>query len=171
MDSEYNERRRSCEDGTKILAGLLGKPVKALRDVSIEEFEQVEPDLDPVIKKRCRHVIAENDRCVKSVEMLKKDDIEAFGKLMDASHVSLKDDYEVTGEALDSLARIAWETDGVIGSRMTGAGFGGCTVSLVRSDAVETFKKNVDEKYYTPKGIEPEIYVCSVENGARVLFE
>jgi len=171
VDSKYNERRQSCEDGAGKLGELLDKPVKALRDVSMEEFQKVESQLDPEIRKRCRHVISENERCVRSVEALKAEDIEQFGKLMNASHESLRDDYEVTGEALDRLSEIAWGTEGVIGSRMTGAGFGGCTVSLVLDDAIERFKKNVKENYYTLKGFEPEVYVCSVEDGARSIRE
>ena len=141
-DSKYNERRAECEEALAELQTKLD--IKALGELSEEEFE-ANKDLikSEVRQRRAKHAVYENQRTLKAVDALKAGNLEEFGKLMNASHVSLRDDYEVTGIELDTLVENAWEQEGVIGSRMTGAGFGGCTVSIVKTDCVDKFIENV----------------------------
>jgi len=135
-DSKYNERRSECEEALKELQTVLN--IETLGDLSEEEFEAHKNAIaDPVRVRRAKHAVYENQRTIKAVKSLKENDIAEFGRLMNASHVSLRDDYEVTGIELDTLVETAWEQKGVIGSRMTGAGFGGCTVSIVENDHVK----------------------------------
>jgi galactokinase len=151
---KYNERRSQCDQALEILKKFLPK-IRFLGEVSKEDFEKFGSYItDPVLYKRARHVITEDDRVLKSIEALKANDLVQFGELMKMSHVSLRDDYEVTGEELDALYEIALTVPGVLGSRMTGAGFGGCTVSLVKEDAVESFTRIVTEKYRERIGYE-----------------
>jgi galactokinase len=157
--SEYNVRRQECQQGAELLG------VKSLRQVSVEEFAAREQDLPSPVRQRCRHVIYENQRVLDGVQALKQGDLEKFGRLMKESHRSLRDDYEVSSRELDMLVEAAWEMEGVYGSRLTGAGFGGCTVSLVREEAVENFKAHVSEQYQSATGIVPQIYVCRAEDG------
>jgi len=164
VDSEYNIRRRECEEGVRILQRHLSG-VRALRDVSVREFEEHKEQLPGKVRQRCRHVIYENERVLRSVASLRAGDLLAFGRLMNESHISLRDDYEVSCPELDIMVEAAWRVDGVYGSRMTGAGFGGCTVSLVAKEAVEDFRVEVAAAYEEATGIAPKIYVCRAEEG------
>lgn len=167
-DSKYNERRSECDTALAELQTKLD--IKALGELSIEEFEK-NKDLikDEIRQKRAKHAVYENQRTIKAQKELSNGNLEKFGELMNDSHISLRDDYEVTGIELDTLVELAWEQEGVIGSRMTGAGFGGCTVSIVKKDKVEKFIKNVGEKYKEKIGYEADFYVVQVSEGARVL--
>ena len=133
-----------------------------------EQFEEVKDAVkNPVCRKRAKHAVYENQRTIKAVAALKAGDLETFGKLMNASHVSLRDDYEVTGKELDTLVEAAWKQEGVIGSRMTGAGFGGCTVSIVKEEAIDDFIKNVGEIYEKEIGYAADFYVVEIGDGSR----
>ncbi len=165
-DSKYNERRAECEEALKDIQSV--KKIQALGELTEEEFEQVKDAVkDPVCRKRAKHAVYENQRTIKAVKALKNNDLETFGKLMNESHVSLRDDYEVTGKELDTLVEAAWKQEGVIGSRMTGAGFGGCTVSIVKEEAVDAFIKNVGEIYEKEIGYGADFYVVEIGNGTR----
>jgi len=168
-DSKYNERRTECETALKDLQKSLD--INSLCELNEEEFEKNRHLIkDAVCTRRAKHAIYENQRTLKAVKALESKDIELFGKLMNASHVSLKDDYEVTGIELDTLVEIAWNKSGVIGSRMTGAGFGGCTVSIVKDECVDDFIKNVGQEYKSKIGYEAEFYVAQIGDGARKLY-
>ena len=168
-DSKYNERRGECETALSELQEKLS--IKALGELTIEEFEaNKELIKDETRKKRAKHAVYENQRTLKAQKELSAGNLEEFGKLMNQSHISLRDDYEVTGRELDTLVEIAWEQEGVIGSRMTGAGFGGCTVSIVKKGKVDDFIKNVAEKYKERIGYDADFYVVEVSEGARVLW-
>jgi galactokinase len=164
VDSEYNARRRECEEGVRLLQKHL-PGIKALRDVSPAQFERYQGDLPGVVRRRCRHVVYENERVLQSVRALKRGDLATFGRLMNESHVSLRDDYQVSCRELNVMVEAAWQVEGVYGSRLTGAGFGGCTVSLVAGEAVERFRAHVAAEYQAATGVEPQIYVCAVEDG------
>jgi galactokinase len=164
VDSEYNARRRECEEGVRLLRKHLSE-IKALRDVSPAQFERYQQDLPDVVRRRCRHVVYENERVLQSVDALKGDDLATFGRLMNESHVSLRDDYQVSCRELNVMVEAAWQVEGVYGSRLTGAGFGGCTVSLVAGEAVDRFRAHVAAEYQAATGVEPQIYVCTVEDG------
>ena len=165
-DSKYNERRAECEEALKDIQSV--RKIQALGELTEEEFEQVKDAVkDPVCRKRAKHAVYENQRTIQAVKALKNNDLETFGKLMNESHVSLRDDYEVTGKELDTLVEAAWKQDGVIGSRMTGAGFGGCTVSIVKEEAVDAFIKNVGEIYEKEIGYEADFYVVEIGDGTR----
>ena len=169
-DSKYNERRSECEAALAKLQTVVD--IQSLGELTEEEFEKVKDVIDdPVKEKRARHAVYENQRTLKAVRALQNGDVATFGKLMNDSHVSLRDDYEVTGLELDTLAEAAWEQPGVIGSRMTGAGFGGCTVSIVENDAVDTFIKNVGEIYKAKVGYAADFHVVEIGEGARRLQE
>ena len=165
-DSKYNERRTSCEEAVKVLNNN-GVNIKYLGELTVAEFEKVKHYItDEEQLKRATHAVTENERAKVAVEFLKKDDIAEFGRLMDKSHISLRDDYEVTGLELDSLVEAAWEEKGTVGSRMTGAGFGGCTVSIVENDYVDNFIKNVGKKYKEKTGLEASFYIGNIGDGA-----
>ena len=167
-DSAYNTRRSECETALQELQQVV--KVDTLGDLSEEEFEQYKDAIkDPVRVRRARHAVYENQRTRKAAEALKKGDLAEFGRLMNESHVSLRDDYEVTGIELDTLAETAWEQPGVIGSRMTGAGFGGCTVSIVKNNAIDAFIENVGRKYESVIGYAADFYVVEAGDGARRL--
>jgi len=167
-DSKYNERRSECEDALAKIQTV--KNITALGELTEEEFEEVKDCIgDPIKIKRAKHAVYENQRTLKAVKALEENDLELFGKLMNASHVSLRDDYEVTGIELDTLVELAWETEGVIGARMTGAGFGGCTVSIVKDDCIDNFKETIAVKYKEKIGYEPDFYVVSISDGTRKL--
>ena len=178
--SEYNKRRAECERGVAILSRWI-PGISALRDIALTDFKKHEEELPALTQKRCRYVIEENARVLEAVSVLKGRSQSAseatdaslgrFGSLMNASHNGLRDDYEVSCPELDLLTDIARSITGVIGSRMTGAGFGGCTVSIVHQDALETFQTRVTTEYHQQTGIEPEIYLCNVSNGAQVLMQ
>lgn len=165
-DSKYNERRAECEEALAELQKVTD--IKSLGELTEEEFEVNKGVMSSEIRvKRARHAVYENQRTVKAVEALTKGDIEAFGKLMIASHNSLRDDYEVTGKELDTLVEVALKVDGVIGSRMTGAGFGGCTVSIVKNGTVDTFIEKVGKEYLEKIGYSADFYVVEIGDGAR----
>jgi galactokinase len=163
VDSEYNTRRLECEAGARALG------VPALRDVSVETFETRQAELPEVTRRRCRHVVSENQRVLDAVGALEAGDLDRFGTLMNASHVSLRDDYEVSCAELDAMVEAAWRQPGVLGARMTGAGFGGCTVNLVTNEAAEAFQRHVASDYTWATGLEPRIYRCAAEDGVRLL--
>ena len=167
-DSKYNERRAECDEALAELQTKL--PIKALGELSIEQFE-ANKDLikSPIRQKRAKHAVYENQRTLKAQKELSAGNLAEFGKLMNQSHISLRDDYEVTGVELDTLAALAWEQPGVVGSRMTGAGFGGCTVSIVKKDKVDDCIKNVGEAYKNKIGYAADFYIASVSDGAKKL--
>jgi len=167
-DSAYNTRRAECEEGVRLLRVHL-PGIRALRDVSWQQFVGYADDLPDNVRKRCRHVIAENQRVVESVDALARGDAAAFGRLMDASHRSLRDDYEVSCAELDAMVEAAWRAPGVIGARMTGGGFGGCAVALVEQDQSEAFSQQVAKEYQSVTGLEPSLYVCTAEAGAGIV--
>jgi galactokinase len=162
----YNERVAQCQLAVQQINAV--RPIKYLAELSEEEFKKVEHAItDPVAHKRARHVVGEVQRTQDAVKALKAGDIAAFGKLMNASHVSLRDDYEVTGPELDTMAEEAWKISGVIGSRMTGGGFGGCTVSLVKDEAIDEFIEKVGKGYEQKIGIRPDFYIAEIGDGAK----
>ena len=168
-DSKYNERRSSCEEAVAVL-NKNGVNIKYLGELTVEEFNKVKHFIkDEEQLKRATHAVTENERAKVAVEFLKKDDIKTFGELMNKSHISLRDDYEVTGLELDSLVEAAWEEVGTVGARMTGAGFGGCTVSIVKNAEVDNFIKNVGKKYKEKTGLEASFYIANIGDGARKL--
>lgn len=165
-ESKYNERRSECERALLRLQTKLD--IQSLGDLSVETFNAHANLIDSQIdRRRARHAVSENQRTLEAVSALENGDLEKFGQLMDASHISLRDDYEVTGKELDTLVELAWKEDGVIGSRMTGAGFGGCTVSIVKTENVETFMKRVGTFYKEAIGYEASFYIADVGAGAR----
>ena len=167
-DSQYNARRSMCEEALSILQKKLD--IKGLGDLSVEEFEANKALLtDPDMQKKAKHAVYENQRTIEAVKALKDGDLEHFGKLMRQSHESLRDDYDVTGIELDTLAEEAWKVPGVIGSRMTGGGFGGCTVSIVKDEAIENFKKTVGENYKNKIGYEATFYTVEIGGGPEVI--
>lgn len=169
-DSKYNERRSECETALAELQTVCN--IKTLGDLSEEEFEAHKDAIrDPVRVRRARHAVYENQRTLRAVEALKKGELALFGKLMNDSHVSLRDDYEVTGVELDTLVEEAWKVDGVIGSRMTGAGFGGCTVSIVKDEAIDRFIAQVGPAYEKKIGYAADFYVVEVGNGPHKVEE
>ncbi|NBH24880.1 galactokinase [Lachnospiraceae bacterium] len=167
-DSKYNERRSECEAALAKLQKVVD--IKGLGDLSEEQFEEHKSVIGDLVKeRRARHAVYENQRTIKAVAALKANDITQFGRLMNESHVSLRDDYEVTGAELDTLVEEAWKVEGVIGSRMTGAGFGGCTVSLVKDEAIDTFIKQVGEAYRKKIGYQADFYVVEIGDGPCIL--
>ncbi|ADQ04317.1 galactokinase [Caldicellulosiruptor owensensis OL] len=165
-ESKYNERRSQCERGLEFLKRKLN--ISCLGELDVETFEKYKNLIDDeIILKRVRHVVYEDDRVLKSIDVLQKGDLEGFGKLMIQSHISLRDDYEVTGFELDTLFDEALKVEGVIGSRMTGAGFGGCTVSIVHKDAIEEFARKVGENYHAKTGLVADFYTFEIDDGAR----
>lgn len=168
VDSEYNTRRSECEQAVALLQKHL-PDIKALRDVSVEQFERYAAELPETVRKRARHVITEDARTLEGVAALKAGEIARFGELMNASHESLRSDYEVSCKELDALVAAARSIEGVYGSRMTGAGFGGCTVSLVADEAVESFRNTVPGLYKQATGLDTTIYVTTAAQGAERL--
>lgn len=167
-DSKYNERRSECETALAEIQKVVG--INSLGDLNEEQFEMYKSAIkDEVRVKRAKHAVYENQRTVKAVEALKNNDVELFGKLMNESHISLQYDYEVTGIELDTLVEEAWKVDGVIGSRMTGAGFGGCTVSIVKTDAIDSFIDKVGKAYKDKIGYAADFYVVEIGDGPTVL--
>ena len=168
VSSAYNDRRNECETALSELQEAVD--IKALGELTEEEYEEHKDAIHSEIRqKRAKHAVYENQRTIKAVAALKNDDIELFGKLMNASHVSLRDDYEVSCEEIDILVDLAWNIPGVVGSRITGGGFGGCTVSIVKNDAVDTFIETVGTEYEKRVGHKAEFYVVEIGDGARVL--
>lgn len=169
-DSKYNERRAECEHALSQLQTVV--KIKNLCDLKETEFEKVQHIItSPVERKRARHAVLENIRVKKAIAALEKNDIEEFGALMNASHISLRDDYEVTGIELGTLVESAWNQSGTIGARMTGAGFGGCAIAIVRNDDIEDFTAAVRREYTQAIGYEPDFYIASIGDGAVKLAE
>ena len=165
-ESKYNERRSECEKAVEEISKV--KPIPNLSRLSMEEFNTLSDNItEEVVKRRAHHVISENDRTLRAVTALNEGDIVEFGKLMNESHDSLRDDYEVTGIELDTLVEEARKVDGTIGSRMTGAGFGGCTVSLVKEDAIDDFVETVGKNYEKRINLKPDFYIAEVGDGAK----
>jgi galactokinase len=164
--SEYNTRRAQCEEGVRLLRRWL-PDIRSLRDVTIDDLERFGDELPAVVRKRCRHIVGENARVVAAAAALDGENISDFGELMRQSHQSLRDDYEVSCEELDLMVDLADNVAGVIGARMTGGGFGGCTINLVQTDVVDSFKEVVRQGYAKTTRREPEIYVCSAAQGAE----
>ena len=162
----YNDRVRQCQLAVQQISAV--RPIKNLAELSQADFNQVENAItDEVAHRRARHVVGEVQRTKDAVEALQQGNIELFGKLMTQSHISLRDDYEVTGLQLDSLAEAAWKVEGVLGSRMTGGGFGGCTVSLVRDEAIPTFIEQVGAEYTEKTGLKADFYIAEIGDGAH----
>lgn len=166
--SEYNVRRAECEEALKKIQTV--KNVASLGQLTCEEFEEVKHVIgNPVVEKRAKHAVYENQRTLEAVKALERNDIEAFGRLMNESHVSLRDDYAVSCPEIDYLTETAWTIPGVIGSRITGGGFGGCSVSIIKNDAIEAYKQAVTGPYKEKFGLDLEFYVAEPGEGARKL--
>ena len=163
---EYNIRRQQCEEGVNKLSTVM-PGVKALRDVSSEQLERYRDLLDPITYRRCRHVVTEDERVQQAASAVQSGDMACFGKLMNASHESLRNDYEVSCAELDKMVELARKQTGVLGSRMTGGGFGGCTVNLVQTQDSAAFREKVATAYQRETGIIPEIYICRASQGAE----
>jgi galactokinase len=166
--SEYAARRRECHEGVRILRGVL-PGIRALRDVRLQDLERHKDLLTPVVYQRCRHVISENERVQKAAEALQQADIDGFGRFMAESHRSLREDYEVSCRELDIMVNIAQAQPGVHGARMTGGGFGGCTINLVETSTAEDTRRSITQRYETETGIKPETYLCRASQGAEQL--
>ena len=160
VDSAYNERRAQCEEGARLMG------VKALRDVTVEMFEAHKDRLPPVTARRCQHVVTEDQRTLDSVEALKRGDLATFGALMNESHASMRDWFEITTKDIDALVEIQQNTPGCFGARMTGGGFGGCTVALAREEAVPALAQAIETQYPARAGKTPQVYVCRATEGA-----
>jgi galactokinase len=163
VDSVYNERRAQCEAAARFF------DVQALRDLSLEKFELRAEYLDPVIRRRARHVISENMRTLQAAEAMIEADAVRLGQLFDASHASLRDDFHVSSQELDLIVELARGQAGCLGARMTGAGFGGCAVALVRVESIDVLKPNLSKAYREKTGHTPDVYVCSATGGAELI--
>ena len=169
VTSAYNDRRNESSQALKDLQQVCG--ISSLGELTEEEFDKYASSIkDEINRSRGKHAVYENQRTIKAVEALKNNDLETFGKLMNASHVSLRDDYETSCEEVDVLVEEAWKIDGVIGSRITGGGFGGCTVSIVKDEAIDTFKEKLTAAYQEKVGKTPEFYVVSIGDGPSRLI-
>lgn len=167
-DSKYNERRKECEEGLKIIQKYMN--IEYLCDIKLSLLNFVLSKIEnPLIKRRVKHVITENARVCNAIEVLEKGDIEALGNILNLSHFSLKNDYEVTGFELDALAEEARKIKGVYGSRMTGAGFGGCTITLVEKSEIDNFSKKIKENYKKKTGLDCSIYYSGIGSGVKKL--
>ncbi|MDF7672663.1 galactokinase [Lactobacillus sp. ESL0701] len=167
-DSKYNERRSECEQALRDLQKEL--KINSLGELDSETLDQYSSLLSSeTLLKRARHAVWENERTLRAEQALQKGDLEQFGRLINASHVSLQDDYEVTGKELDTLVHAAWQQPGVLGARMTGAGFGGCAIALVNKKDVAAFEQNVGTIYERVVGYEPSFYLAETSDGAKVL--
>ena len=163
-DSKYNERRGECETALAELQKVCR--IKSLGELTEEQFEKHKDSIESEVRRRrAKHAVYENQRAIQAVQALKDNNVDAFGQLMNASHVSLRDDYEVTGVELDTLVEEAWKVEGVIGSRMTGAGFGGCTVSIVKDEAIDNFIARVGGAYQNKIGYAADFYVVEIGDG------
>jgi len=170
-DSKYNERRSECDSAVEILKKSM-PDITCLADVSVKDFDKYcERIENEVIRRRAQHVVYEDDRVLKSVTALNNDNIELFGQLMNASHDSLRDLYEVTGIELDALVEEARKIDGTIGARMTGAGFGGCTVNIVKEESVDEFIEKVGSAYTKKTGLEASFYVSEIGDGGKEIID
>lgn len=167
-DGAYNQRRQACEDAVKILSAHI-PGVKALRDVSVEAFNRLSDQLPGLVEKRARHVVDEIERSRRAIPLLEEGNIRAFGKIMNECHASLRDLYEVSIPELNVMVEIAQSLPGCFGARLTGAGFGGCTVNLVEKAATQAFAVELARQYEAKTGLKPEIYICKASPGARVV--
>lgn len=168
VNSAYNQRRSECETALAELQSVVD--IKGLGDLSEEDFEKYKSAIkDEVRVRRAKHAVYENQRTIRAVEALKKNDMKLFGELMNASHVSLRDDYEVSCEEIDILVDEAWKIPGVIGSRITGGGFGGCTVSIVKDEAIDTFQERLEKAYEEKTGKTAEFYIVEIGDGPYIL--
>lgn len=168
--SDYNSRRSECEQALEELQKFV--PISSLGELDLATFETYDTQLSNLtLKKRARHAVTENQRTIKAAKALKSGDLKEFGLLMNASHVSLRDDYEVTGIELDTLVQSAWDQPGVIGARMTGAGFGGCALAIVADEQIDAFIEEVGKTYEAEIGYPAEFYIASISDGAKVLNE
>jgi len=163
VDSAYNERRRQCETAAQFFG------VQALRDVSFAHLDTGKPGLDATVFRRARHVIGENERTLQAAEAMQQGDALRLGELMDASHASLRDDFEVSSEELNRMVEMARSEEGCLGARMTGAGFGGCAVALVQENVALDFSKNVLQRYQEQTGLQAKVYICQASDGAEVV--
>lgn len=168
--SEYNVRRQQCEAGVKILQKK-NSSVKSLRDATLQMLNDVKSEMEPVIFNRCKYVVEENMRVEKACEALKEADFEAFGELMFASHAGLQHEYEVSCEELDILVEQAKKIDGLIGARMMGGGFGGCTINLVKKESAESFTEKIKALYHEATGKDIEVYNTSIESGVTLVYQ
>ncbi|GAB5057902.1 galactokinase [Companilactobacillus alimentarius] len=165
-DSKYNERRSQCEEALKLLQTKLD--IKSLGELSIDEFDRNSYLIDDdILIRRARHAVFENQRTLKAINYLKENNLIEFGKLVNASHISLHYDYEVTGKELDTLVAAAWKQDGVLGARMVGAGFGGCAIAIVNKDKVDDFKQNVGQIYQEKIGYAADFYIAQIADGPK----
>jgi galactokinase len=162
VGSAYNDRRKQCEAAAEFFG------VQALRDVSLDDFRSRATHLDELTRRRARHVITENDRTRRAAQAMKHGDAKLLGHLLDQSHASLRDDFEISNAQLDLMVALACETAGCFGARMNGGGFGGCAVALVKDDAVPAFLENVRRRYAAAAGLAPKLYLCRATNGAEV---
>ena len=169
--SEYNVRRKQCEEGVAIMKKHLGENIKTLRDVPLKELEAHKDELSAEVYRRCSYVLKENERLLKGCDMLKAGDLEGFGKLMYETHEGLSKDYNVSCKELDLLVEHAKTFKEVAGSRMMGGGFGGCTINLVQEECVERFTTFIKEKYKAAFNKEPEVYITQIEEGVRVIYD
>ncbi|WOC54276.1 galactokinase [Oenococcus oeni] len=170
QDSKYNERRSQCEEALKRLQTKLA--IKSLGDLSIEAFDQASYLInDDILIRRARHAVFENQRTLRAFDALKNNDLTTFGQLVDASHVSLHFDYEVTGKELDTLVEAAWKQPGVLGARMIGAGFGGCAIAIVGKDYVDGFKTKVGKSYQEKIGYPADFYIAKISDGPKEIVE
>lgn len=169
VNSEYNRRREECKIATEFFKHKLNREIRALRDITIDEYKKYQAQLPEIISRRARHVISENYRVQAGVQALRMGNYSTFGQLMIESHQSLKDDYEVSCAELDLLVDLSLKQKGVLGVRMTGAGFGGCTVNLLRREHIDAFEKTIKQGYKKITGIIPDIYVTPPAEGAKVL--
>lgn len=168
VDSKYNDRRRESEEALKDLQTVVD--IQTLGDLTEEEFEKYKSAIkDPICQKRAKHAVYENYRTIHAVELLKQNKIEEFGRLINQSHISLRDDYETSCEETDILAELAWEIPGVLGSRITGGGFGGCTVSIIKDEAIDRYVEEVGRAYEERVGHKAEFYIVDIGDGAHVL--
>ena len=167
---EYNQRREECEAGVRALSRHLPN-IQALRDVTLADLDAFGGELTDPVRRRCRHVISENARALQAASALEAGDLPAFGVLMSQSHRSLRDDFEVSCSELDLMVKLGGQVEGVYGTRMTGGGFGGCTITLIQKECVEAFQRHVSEGYQRATGRKPEIYVCSAADGVGQVGE
>ncbi len=163
VDSAYNERRRECEKAAQFFG------VKALRDVSLDDFEAKSAGLDEITRRRARHAVTENDRTQRAAAAMKAGQAELLGELIDQSHESMRDDFEISSAQLDIMVRLARESAGCFGARLTGGGFAGCALALVKDEAASSFIDEVSRRYAEATGLAPQLYLCRASNGAECL--
>ncbi len=163
-DSGYNERREQCETAARFFG------VSHLRDVTLEQFNSTSVDLNDLPRRRARHIITENERVLQAVKALSAGNVAGMGKLMDQSHESMRDDFEITNHQIDIMAALAQSEKGCLGARMTGGGFGGCVIALVENHAVPAFTENMQQEYEDATGLQPRIYICQASNGVEAVW-